>query len=429
MQAGIFFRWINWMVQNVPAGKKPLFINMDETSVAFAYPGQKGNVAQQQHIGRPLPGSYTEKASLSIRRGNVTYCAFIASEMSMQSRLPQIILGNKKKFTKKVMRAAWAEQPNFVQTWTAETGWINQSMMRKIITVLHNCLKDHINEYQIIFVVDAARCHIHKEIVNHACRHEMWMLYVPAKMTWLLQPLDAYVFAGFKALLKQQYADPEYVTEKDNMLSIAWLRRLWHSIEHKVQGLDWKTAFSKVGLLNQQHNISEHVARFTKTPSQQTFGCCMPSPAELQYMLGGKLGVPHFQLTRPVLLRRTGSLANLWPVAVPRHYDLRARIDLSGSAAAPQSHGLAAAVEPPCFPATPWPRATRLGKSSQRMKSANMATDKIKTEPSSQVNQESHKIDLTKPIAPRATRMWPSQSKLNRGLAETKKEALEQMTP
>jgi hypothetical protein len=173
---------------------------MDETSVAFAYPGQKGNVAQQQHTGRPQPASYTEKATLSIRRGNVTYCAFIASDMAVQSLLPQIVIGNKKKFTRKLLRTAWAEQPDFVQTWTAETGWINQTVMKRMISVLHNCLKDITDDYQIIFVVDVARCHIHKDIVNHACRHNMWMLYVPAKMTWLLQPLDAYVFAGFNRI-------------------------------------------------------------------------------------------------------------------------------------------------------------------------------------------------------------------------------------
>ena len=129
-EAGIFFRWVNWMIENIPTRKKPLFINMDETSVAFAYPGQKGNVAQQQHTGRPQLASYTEKATLSIRRGNVTYCAFIASDMAVQSLLPQIVIGNKKKFTRELLRSAWADQPDFVQTWNAETGWINQTMMK-----------------------------------------------------------------------------------------------------------------------------------------------------------------------------------------------------------------------------------------------------------------------------------------------------------
>jgi len=415
------------MIENIPTRKKPLFINMDETSVAFAYPGQKGNVAQQQHTGRPQPASYTEKATLSIRRGNVTYCAFSASDMAVQSLLPQIVIGNKKKFTRKLLRTAWAEQPDFVQTWAAETGWINQTMMKRIISVLHNCLKDLTDEYQIIFVVDAARCHIHKDIVNHACRHNMWMLYVPAKMTWLLQPLDAYVFAGFKSHLKQQYADPEYLTGADNEPSITWLRRLWHSIEHKAQCFDWKSAFSKVGLMYQQQQISEHVASFTKSPSHQSFGCCMPSPSDLQYMLGGKLSVPHFQLTRPVLLRRTGSLAHLWPVAVPRHYDLRARKNRSGTAAATRSSDQAQTLEPSGPPSSPWPRAIRLGKSSQKMKSKNMVKDKIKAEPETQINEDNKINSLTKINAPRATRMWPSQSNRRKELAETKKEAMEQM--
>jgi len=55
------------------------------------------------------------------------------------------------------------------------------------------------------------------------------------------------------------------------------------------------------------------VASFTKTPSHQSFGCCMPSPTDLQYMLGGKLGVPHFQLTNdePDLSHTLGQLLSL----------------------------------------------------------------------------------------------------------------------
>ena len=164
-QAAIFFRWATWMVRNVPAGKKPLFINMDETSVALSYPGQKGNVVHNSH----------------------------------PTLLPQILIGNRQRFTRQVLRHVWREQPGFVQTWTAESGWVNHTLMKQMITVLHNCIREHTAEFQIIFVVDAARCHIHRDIVNHACKHDMWMLYVPAKMTWLLQPLDAYVFAGFKS--------------------------------------------------------------------------------------------------------------------------------------------------------------------------------------------------------------------------------------
>jgi hypothetical protein len=63
-----------------PGVKKPLFINMDETSVALSYPGQKGNVAQQPRTTRIRPETYSEKVTLAVRRGNITYCAFVASE-------------------------------------------------------------------------------------------------------------------------------------------------------------------------------------------------------------------------------------------------------------------------------------------------------------------------------------------------------------
>jgi hypothetical protein len=57
-----------------------------------------------------------------------------------------------------------------------------------------------------------------------------------------------------------------------------------------------------------------------------------------------------------------------------------------------------------------------------------MVKDKIKTEPATQINQDSHINTLTKINAPRATRMWPSQSNRRNELAETKKEAVEQLT-
>jgi hypothetical protein len=109
---------------------------------------------------------------------------------------------------------------------------------------------------------------------------------MPANMTWLLQPLHAYVSAGFKADLKRQYAEPNYTTNTTTVLSIAWLRRLWQSLQNKIQSLDWKHAFAKVGLLDQQRSMSEHVAAFTTTTPRGTFGCGMPRPNELQYVWG-----------------------------------------------------------------------------------------------------------------------------------------------
>ena len=276
----------------------------------------------------------------------------------MQALLPQILMGNRRRFTRQILRSEWKDQPPFVQTWTAESVWVNHSIMNKIITVVHKCIEEIFAQYQVIFVVDAARCHIHRDIVNHACRHDMWMLEVPAKMTWLLQPLDAYVFAGFKAHLKQQYADPHYTPEATSMPTINWLRILWTRIEHKVHNLDGKHAFAKVGLQSQQRDMSEHVAAFTTTTPPRTFGCAMPSPADLQYLLGGQTVVPRSQLTRPVLLRNTGALAHLWPGALPRRINRSTASSMSTTAPRRLSVDIASALATPECPPAQWPRAT-----------------------------------------------------------------------
>ena len=410
------------MIRNVPSGKTPLFINMDETSVGLAYPGQKGNVAQKVRTTRPRPGTYTEKASLSVRRGNITYCAFIASDTNVQRLLPQILLGNQKRFTRKILRAAWQDQPPFVQTWTAESGWVNHNIMKKIITVLHNCIQEITAEYQIILVVDAARCHIHRDIVNHACRHDMWMLYVPAKMTWLLQPLDAYVFAGFKAHLKQQYADPHYTPEATSMPTINWLRRLWTSIEHKVHNMDWKHAFAKVGLMNQQRDMSAHVAACTAMNSPGTFGCAMPSPGDLQYLLGDQIVVPHSQLTRPVLMRSTGALAHLWPGALPRRSEHSTSSSISATTPRHFSVDITSALATPEAPPAPWPRAIRMGQKMAAARSRNDLETVVLNDTASQMSQETNTQTKTDTEIPRASRMWPPRSRRQEQCPEAKKE-------
>ena len=409
--------------------KKSLFINMDETSVALSYPGQKGNVVQQPRTTRIRPETYSEKVTLAVRRGNITYCTFVASESFLQPLLPQILIGNRQRRTRQVLRHVWKEQPGFVQTWTAESGWVNHTLMKQMITVLRNCIREHTAEFQIIFVVDAARCHIHRDIVNHACKHDMWMLYVPAKMTWLLQPLDAYVFAGFKADLKQQYADPKYATDTSTVPSIAWLRRLWQSIQNKVHTLDWKHAFAKVGLLDQQRNMSDHVAAFTTTTPHGTFGCGMPRPNELQYVLGGKVHMPHMQLTRPVLMRRTGTLSHVWSNALPRRSNHGSTSSTSSAAISSRGDDLTSACTPSACPPSPWPRAMRMGPIRRPSSTCNRQEPQKNQETASQNDPDTQTKQTTDDEIPRATRMLPSRSRRSHKSAEEKKEAVQGMTP
>ena len=74
MQALSYFKWINFELSRAPAGRRPLIINMDETSLAYHIAGLKGTVVKGAR-GR-------DQASLSELRGHVSYLAAIVMRRS-----------------------------------------------------------------------------------------------------------------------------------------------------------------------------------------------------------------------------------------------------------------------------------------------------------------------------------------------------------
>ena len=90
---------------------------------------------------------------------------------------------------------------------------------------------------------------------------------------------------------EKQYADPKYLTDAGNVPSITWLRRLWHSIRQGAMP-DLEISIFDGGLVGPATEHQRACGSIYKNPSHQSFGCSMPRPIELQYMLEGEIGVP-----------------------------------------------------------------------------------------------------------------------------------------
>ena len=103
MQALSYFKWINFELSRAPAGRRPLIINMDETSLAYHIAGLKGTVIKGAR-GR-------DQASLSELRGHVSYLAAITDDAEIQPLLPQVLIGNAHKFTLQTLRAVAPKLP------------------------------------------------------------------------------------------------------------------------------------------------------------------------------------------------------------------------------------------------------------------------------------------------------------------------------
>ena len=52
---------------------------------------------------------------------------------------------------------------------------------------------------QFILILDECPCHLHVGVLD------IWLLYVPARLTYLLQPLDVYGFGAYKTALMRLF--------------------------------------------------------------------------------------------------------------------------------------------------------------------------------------------------------------------------------
>ena len=99
--------------------------------------------------------------------------------------------------------------------------------MRRALTLLNTHMQDYFDVYQVVLLSDVARSHLRRSISLLARRYEMPLLYVPARLTWLLQPADTHVFAKLKQALR-----------------VAWTKLRSESVAGDVAAKTWAVCMS-----------------------------------------------------------------------------------------------------------------------------------------------------------------------------------------
>ncbi|CAE8601244.1 unnamed protein product [Polarella glacialis] len=245
-KATTYFRWANYVRSCVPVGERTLMINMGETALAYSWAGQKGTIVCRDRLpnGRSLR---TEQASRNDMRGNVTHMAFICDDSSIQPLLPQILLGNHSKFTIRLLNSV------------AESSWNSHSTMRKALGILRRALQPIASTHSIILILDMARVLIHHTIYQHAKQCGTRLLYVPARLTWLLQPCDTHLFARLKNELRRRWHEERCQSESGIISSAGWPHIIAQAIRVVIQGNKWRNSFSETGAIDDQAGLSKHI--------------------------------------------------------------------------------------------------------------------------------------------------------------------------
>jgi hypothetical protein len=292
------WQWWNFCKGKVADGKTVLRINLDETAVCVFQGDQKGNVFVTKKRPRDEP---VQRISKGKRRCYLTHIALVCDRADLQPSLPQVVVGNERTFLAREMAALTAACPAHVRLVRQKSAWNNKDLMRRVIRWLAEALRPHMHEVQPVLFLDACKVHLAAAVFAACASSGIWAIVIPAKMTWLLQPLDTHAFRLYKARLKQFFQDARISHGVADLEMAHFLPCMYRTFREVLQGQAWSEAFDKDGFGHQQGGVSSRVLDMLKLTGPLQVSCAMPAEGQLKLCLPAKAKVATSDMLRPFL--------------------------------------------------------------------------------------------------------------------------------
>ena len=251
--------WQWWNFSEAQSTDKPILrINLDETSCKLHYDQKRGlAVTRQRALSRAKKAEIVQDVSQQKLRGCFTHIAMICDDESLQPRLPQIFLGNEHIFTKGMVEAAQRDLAKNIILWGRKSAWANKATMVQVVQALATALGPELAARRVMLLLDAAKIHMGTGFLRACTARGILVHYVPAKLTWLLQPLDTHAFARFKVAIGTNYRR-EIMKHGQCDLS-AMLRIVAGAVRKVLQGVRWAYAFDGNGFGKKQGEVRKTI--------------------------------------------------------------------------------------------------------------------------------------------------------------------------
>jgi len=247
--------------------KQILLLNLDETNIVYNYARlQKGMVVRKvnpaDRKGSLLAAKRKSRKSKAVQRflpqqdrGSVTLCSLICNDTSIQPALPQVILGNERKFSPLLLAEVAAEGiPQNVHLWRAKSAWMSGQKMKEFIALLVKSLAKYLDTHEIVLALDCASCHLEASVLKYARRMHVHLLFVPADTTGVIQPLDVCGFKWLKGLLRNKWQAFRMEMDQGIMTDKQWLKAIIE-VADAMRSKKWNDAFVSNGFIVGQAGI------------------------------------------------------------------------------------------------------------------------------------------------------------------------------
>ena len=173
------------------------------------------------------------------------------------------------------------------------SAWVNGDTCLEILRRIHEALIPFSHEWQALLMVDALKSHIGVRMFNAGARYKIWILVIPAGMTWLLQVLDTHGFRSYKAYLRNayqlQYVERDLETNKLELL----LDAVKEAIRVKIVDKDSGPAFAENGFGPDQHAVRDAIKKKLSLSTPIDIPVTKPSEGQVKLCFPKKTKIPY----------------------------------------------------------------------------------------------------------------------------------------
>ena len=173
-----------------------------------------------------------------------------------------------------------------------------------------------VRRWQPVLLMDAHRVHCHGSVLAACLSEGIWPIIAPARMTWLLQPLDTHVFKAYKEYLRAAYQRARLLNGAGDLSMVQFVAALCDTIRHVLHGRRWAAAFDQNGFGQRQALVSRTVLQRLQAPAPLDIPAAMPALGELQVCFPKRAAVPVGMFLRPYQQRPQVVVAG--PPVLPR---------------------------------------------------------------------------------------------------------------
>ena len=203
----------------------------------------------------------------SPKRGSLTHVVLVCDDTAVQPLLPQMIIGNEHILRVQDLHILERESATNIYVVRAKSSWITAGLFIFLLQTLTKKLRQNAVTKQPILLLDGSPVHVTPAVWQAARRNGIFLCFIPASLTWFVQPLDVSIIRKLKAHVRSHYRKMQIEKRQAEIPVVDVIRILMESVRTVLQGVAWAPAFDACGYSAHENGVCSQIRRmFARAP-------------------------------------------------------------------------------------------------------------------------------------------------------------------